>query len=303
MAPSSIPPPLPPTVEEAYRRKCVQLKHRTKEVENANDAAHLRLNRMKRQVEKMRLERAFLLEQLARRTSTNVEDSEGSPSPPPTPEPQPKEKPLRTKRGHRKGSLLANIETPPPAGGPSSSSAALGPSGLLNSQNLLRATQSPSSDAFSHSHSHGDLAKSTNGANGKQGKKAPNAFELYCEERRPALLEKAEDDDDEDREGRAANVEEELARGWKNLSEEERGTYQDLADQKREKLTAKKEADAPRSRGDRSSSSAKPAPQEEGDGGGDAEAPGAEDTPAQDEDVEMGNYDSDQETQGEKQDE
>jgi hypothetical protein len=32
----------------------------------------------------MRLERAFLLEQLAKRTSTNVEDSEGSPSPPPT---------------------------------------------------------------------------------------------------------------------------------------------------------------------------------------------------------------------------
>lgn len=81
---ASIPPPLPPTVEEAYRRKCVQLKHRTKEVENANDAAHLRLNRIKRQIEKMRLERAFLLEQLSRRTSTNVEDSEGSPSPPPT---------------------------------------------------------------------------------------------------------------------------------------------------------------------------------------------------------------------------
>ncbi|OIW33389.1 hypothetical protein CONLIGDRAFT_628275 [Coniochaeta ligniaria NRRL 30616] len=83
-ASAGIPPPLPPTVEEAYRRKCIQLKHRTKEVENANDAAHLRLNRVKRQVEKMRLERAFLLEQLARRTSTNVEDSEGSPSPPPT---------------------------------------------------------------------------------------------------------------------------------------------------------------------------------------------------------------------------
>jgi hypothetical protein len=117
------------------------------------------------------------------------------------------------------------------------------------------------------------------------------------------LLEKAEDDDDEDREGRAANVEEELARSWKHLSEEERSTYQDLADQQREKLSAKKDTDAPRSRGDRSSSSAKPAPREEGDAGGDAEAQAAEDTPAQDEDVEMGNYDSDQETQGEKQDE
>lgn len=83
--PAAIPPPsLPPSVEEAYRRKCVQLKNRTTEVEEANDAARLRLARIRRQVEKLRVERAFLLEQLAKRTSTNVEDSEGSPSPPPT---------------------------------------------------------------------------------------------------------------------------------------------------------------------------------------------------------------------------
>lgn len=213
------------------------------------------------------------------------------------PEPQPKDKPLRTKRGHRKGSLLANIETPPPAGGPSSGSAALGPSGLLNSQNL-RASQSPSSDAFSHSHSHGDLAKS-NGTNGKQGgKKGPDAFELYCEEARPALMEKAEEDDAEDREGLVLHVEEELARGWKELSDDKREAYQDLAEQQQEKLGAKKEP----SRGDRSSSSAKPAARDEGDGGVEAEGQTADDTPAQDEDVEMGNYDSDQETQGEKQD-
>ena len=81
---NSIPPPLAPSVEEAYRRKCIQLKARTKEVEDANDAGRVRLARLKRQVEKLRLERAFLLEQLSRRTSTNVEDSDGSPSPPPT---------------------------------------------------------------------------------------------------------------------------------------------------------------------------------------------------------------------------
>lgn len=82
--PRTVPPPLPPSVEEAYRRKCVQLKSRTNDVEEANDAARLRLARAKRQVEKLRVERAFLLEQLAKRTSTNVEDSDGSPSPPPT---------------------------------------------------------------------------------------------------------------------------------------------------------------------------------------------------------------------------
>lgn len=81
---SSAPPPLAPSVEEAYRRKCIQLKQRTSEVEESNDAARLRLARLKRQVEKMRIERAYLLEQLAKRTSANVEDSDGSPSPPPT---------------------------------------------------------------------------------------------------------------------------------------------------------------------------------------------------------------------------
>ena len=82
---NAVPPPtLPPSVEEAYRRKCIQLRHRMKTVEDANDASRIRLLRMRRGIEKMRLERAFLLEQLAKRTSTNVEDSDGSPSPPPT---------------------------------------------------------------------------------------------------------------------------------------------------------------------------------------------------------------------------
>jgi hypothetical protein len=58
------------------------------EVEDANAASIVRLSRMKRGIEKLRLERAFLLEQLAKRTSTNVEDSEGSPSPPPTVRPE-----------------------------------------------------------------------------------------------------------------------------------------------------------------------------------------------------------------------
>lgn len=81
---NAVPPSLPPSVEEAYRRKCIQLKQRMNEVEEANDASRQRIVRMERSIQKMRLERAFLLEQLSKRTSTNVEDSEGSPSPPPT---------------------------------------------------------------------------------------------------------------------------------------------------------------------------------------------------------------------------
>lgn len=91
----------------------------------ANDAAHVRNMRLRRGIEKLRLERAFLLEQLERRVKPS-EESEGSPSPPPTvgirniitstataqtrgeiglddadESVQPKSKPLRTKRGRR----------------------------------------------------------------------------------------------------------------------------------------------------------------------------------------------------------
>jgi hypothetical protein len=81
---NAVPQPLPPSVEEAYRRKCCQLRHRYNQIEEHNDAARLRLHRLRRQLDKLRVERAFLLEQIAKRTSANVEDSEGSPSPPPT---------------------------------------------------------------------------------------------------------------------------------------------------------------------------------------------------------------------------
>ncbi len=82
--PGIIPPPLPPSVEAAYRKKCIQLKQRLNEIESGNDESRTRIQRLNRAIQKSRLERAFLLEQLAKRTSTNVEDSEGSPSPPPT---------------------------------------------------------------------------------------------------------------------------------------------------------------------------------------------------------------------------
>ncbi len=55
-----------------------------KEVEETNDGYHVRRVRLNRGILKLRLERAFLLEQLARRTAERVDDSEGSPSPPPT---------------------------------------------------------------------------------------------------------------------------------------------------------------------------------------------------------------------------
>lgn len=299
--PLAIPPALPPSVEEAYRRKCLQLKQRTMEVEDANDAARLRLSRLQRQVEKLRIERAFLLEQIAKRTSTNVEDSEGSPSPPPTvrdgpsPSPvpsslptrpsgprrqnpsstrfgtassgadhdlqqQPQEKPLRSKRGHRKPSVIANMESngPPPT--------------FINQS--MR-TLSPSSDAFSHSHAEASQKDPSHRANGvsKPPKKPSSAFELYCDDHRSAVSSKGEDVD----------VEAELSRGWEDLPEGQREEYKTQETKAQAQYEKEKDAYAEKEK-DKAEAEA------EAEAEAKPEVPTesqAEDTPARDEDVDM----------------
>lgn len=210
-----VPPELPPSVEEAYRKKCIQLKTRLNEVEEANDASRLRIERLNRAIEKGRLERAFLLEQLAKRTSTNVEDSEGSPSPPPTP----KEKPLRTKRGHRKPDFLSTDIGDGRAG---STFIQQGP-----------VTLSPSSDAFSHTHP--EMRNSTpqahqapkrhlpsNGTHaspyavpGASRARPRSGFDIYCEENRELII--AEQGEDQ--------IESALARGWSTMEADRKAEY------------------------------------------------------------------------------
>ncbi|KAF2720820.1 hypothetical protein K431DRAFT_346916 [Polychaeton citri CBS 116435] len=70
--------PLAPSVEKAYYRKCIELKRRLNEVESANDEMKFKRVRLDRSIMKMRLERAFLLEQLEKRMQQNAEASEGS---------------------------------------------------------------------------------------------------------------------------------------------------------------------------------------------------------------------------------
>ncbi|KAL2024628.1 hypothetical protein VTK56DRAFT_6829 [Thermocarpiscus australiensis] len=283
MAPAtSAPPPLPPSVEEAYRRKCIQLKQRTSEVEEANDAARLRLARLKRQVEKMRLERAFLLEQLAKRTSTNVEDSDGSPSPPPTPQ----EKPLRIKRGHRRLSALTSLE----AASSSSLAGAAPGSATFISQN--HRVHSPSSDAFSAAQQP-DAGKTNSGS--KAPKKPGSAFDLYCDENRASVKEKSKDGD--------ANEEEELSRRWKDLSESQRSEYQARADrQMADYVKARDAHDGKRNAGDGGGKADSDGTAEVIESGRSAARAGADERASQQqqEDVEMTNYDTDQETQGER---
>ena len=91
-------------------------------------------------------------------------------------------------------------------------------------------TLSPSSDAFSHSQlepQKESQASSRGGgatSNGipKPAKRPSNAFEIYCKDKRPVLQAKYKDQI-------AAGefrLEEELARGWKDLPEKEKDEYQ-----------------------------------------------------------------------------
>ena len=100
VAAGGVPPPLPPSVEEAYRKKCIELKRRMTEVEESNDVYRLRKARLQRGIRKMRLERAYLLEILGQRMKKNGgsmdefpgvydEHSEGSSEAPPTVSPSP----------------------------------------------------------------------------------------------------------------------------------------------------------------------------------------------------------------------
>ncbi|TWU76692.1 hypothetical protein ED733_001189 [Metarhizium rileyi] len=262
--PTAVPPSLPPSVEEAYRRKCVQLKNRTNEVEDANDAARLRLARIKRQVEKLRMERAFLLEQLAKRTSTNVEDSEGSPSPPPTP----KDKPLRIKRGHRKSTLLE-----------------LDSKIALNSSS--KGPASPTESQVKRGSADSD-GTPINGLS-KPSKTPKNAFELYCEDARPILEAKSKDEDGDGDGNGDVNIDKELTRTWEDLPDAEKeefeAKFEELSKKADEKDDDEEDKDMPED-----------TPEKE-------EKPGDADKPeTQDEDVEMTNYDTDDQDQDQDQD-
>ncbi|USP77603.1 uncharacterized protein yc1106_04877 [Curvularia clavata] len=136
---------LPPSVETAYYRKCIELRRRITDIEDNNDGTRLRITRLNRGIQKMRLERAFLLEQLNKHMEYNVDDSDRSSSPPPTPT----DKPLRSKRSHnRKG-------TPPPgaAGGASSTVGAEserpGPDGRTGTISQISHSVNPVSSAQS----------------------------------------------------------------------------------------------------------------------------------------------------------
>jgi hypothetical protein len=82
--------PLPPSVEAAYYRKCIELKRRVEEIETNNDKYRTSINRHAAAIKRLRLERAFLINAILSETDskpiagTNQPISDESESIPPT---------------------------------------------------------------------------------------------------------------------------------------------------------------------------------------------------------------------------
>lgn len=72
-------PSLPntPSVERAYKHKCIALKKRLREIETENDAMRTRNERGQRYIQKMRLESAMLLQRLS--VLTGMAEEQGAP--------------------------------------------------------------------------------------------------------------------------------------------------------------------------------------------------------------------------------
>ncbi|CAI7602307.1 unnamed protein product [Penicillium glandicola] len=79
--PSSIPPANPPSVEIAYKRKCIALKKRLAEVEAENELMRTRNRRGSQYIQKMRLETCMLLERLTKVTGMADEAKTGAANP------------------------------------------------------------------------------------------------------------------------------------------------------------------------------------------------------------------------------
>lgn len=163
---------------------------------------------------------------------------------------------MRSKRGHRKPSVIANMESNGPA-----------PTFINQSMRTL----SPSSDTFSHSHAEASQKDPSHRANGvsKPPKKPSSAFELYCHDHRSAVSSKSEDVD----------VEAELSRGWEDLPEGQREEYKSQETKANVQYEKEKDAYAEKEKDKaEAEAEAKPGPATESQ---------AEDTPARDEDVDM----------------
>ncbi|KAF3938228.1 hypothetical protein ABW19_dt0204618 [Dactylella cylindrospora] len=197
-------PALPASVEEAYRQKCIDLKKRLKECESSNDLLVVRNHRLRRGIQRLRLERSLLLREIERRIDPRMDDSDGTPSPPPTPH----EKPLRIKRPRRDG-----------------------PNGPLDRPDSPFSQTNPDGEMFG-SGGGGGGGRSRTPLGGRFGpprdrdQKPRNAYTIFCDHQRDTLMQNAPNDPEFD-------ISRELSKAWQELSPAARQPYFDEAEDER----------------------------------------------------------------------
>lgn len=146
--------------------------------------------------------------------------------------PKPKEKPLRTKRGHRKPSFLNEL-------GDGRAGSAFIPQGPV--------TMSPSSDAFSHTHPEPNTlpsaplrrlpgqVRSIDPNAFSDSKKPRSAFELYSATEKEAMSATSQ--------GQSDDIDKALASGWRELDDSIKEEWQQIYDQRKAEWNREKQMD------------------------------------------------------------
>ncbi|KAH8150333.1 uncharacterized protein LAJ45_05544 [Morchella importuna] len=209
-------PTLPNSVEQSYRQKCIELKKRINEIESSNDILVVRIQRARRGIQRMRLERAFLLQQLEHRTDPRVEDSDGSPSPPPTP----KEKPLRIKRARKDPPPLDSpMRQVSPSPGPSRDDGEGYNFVISTTFNQTHPGETDSPGPGTMTTLPVAVPKTGKGSRSKGGpKRPPNAYMIFCEKERDAVRER-----ESKKEG--FDMHKALAQAWRDLKADGQKPY------------------------------------------------------------------------------
>ncbi|KAK9235179.1 hypothetical protein V1525DRAFT_410741 [Lipomyces kononenkoae] len=223
-------PMIPQSEEIKYRQKCKDLKKRIREIEEQNDVLTLRLARSKRAVQRMRLERALLLEKLEERTFLKVDDSEGSPSPPPSP---PRIHSSRHRRRESDGSLSPVEELS--TGG----FTAFTNNGTSSKANHSQSAN-PSSKAAIAAHNHAKKKHHTQ-RDPNAPKRPQNAYIIFCDhekERVRAQLESSQP-------GETFDLTKAMAEAWRDLGDEGRKPYYELYDAEKARYNREMEAYVP----------------------------------------------------------
>ncbi|KAK9477404.1 high mobility group box domain-containing protein [Lipomyces japonicus] len=205
-------PSIPHSEELKYRQKCKDLKKRIQDIEEQNDALTLRLSRSKRAVQRMRLERAFLLEKLEERTFLKVDDSDGTPSPPPSPPRIPRTQ----KRRDSDGSLSHDGD---------------GPGGFTPISNGKAATPA------------GTKSKKSQQPRDPNAPKRPqNAYIIFCDHEKERVRSHLEQS-----QGQNYDLTRAMAEAWRDLGDEGRKPFYELYDAEKARYNREMEAYVPSS--------------------------------------------------------